>query len=277
MKSSILILCIGMILGLSAQDGGSDNRKHRFRFRKSKHQEEIIAPRKDTFFCLGEPKAHIDVIDRDSVFGIKSQSLTDFRSGQPLIIVSRVTSQGKEAKWPSYTFTFPSINLACEVKPKGGPVDVYETICRQKLFKGTNLDTFKTETFVVIKDGTTIEKFRAGAGEQKDTGISARRKAMVAERNKSAPLDFSGQDVVQDNVVIGVIDETRVEGPSGELSMIYIYNTGGALVCTATSSGANSHDWRLLTYRDNKFHPLIVTPGKDKRDIVRYLIAQGLL
>ncbi|MCC6818240.1 MAG: hypothetical protein IT245_05070, partial [Bacteroidia bacterium] len=66
-------------------------------------------------------------------------------------------------------------------------------------------------------------------------------------------------------------------GQSGLLRHFQIYNSKGVLICTATESKYLSHEWRLLTYKDNRFHSLNVPTEDDLMQILKSLISKDYL
>jgi hypothetical protein len=266
MKKVFITLCFMMSLGLIAQPSNGEMKKHRLAVKESKDQQTNMVSL-DTFFCAGRVAASI-AFDTLNNNGQSSPQLFKSPSGgHTMISVKKVydaNQQGK-AKDLYYVFQFPGLSLECHVKSTGAANEVYDMICQNGLINNQALDTVRVETFVILKKG--LAELKREKPEQPDSVTSG--------RNKKAAIIFAGENIEQDGIVIGSFKESIIEGPTGALNKLMIYNSIGVLICTATETQLNSHDWRLLI--DNRFRSLATKPNKDKEDIIMYLISSGLL
>lgn len=220
----------------------------------------------DSFYCSGNLMAVHKIADYSKTKEIVSQSFSSPTSGVPLIVVQLVidTTFGNY-----YNYSFPTLGINCDVLKKAGSPDVYETICKQQLLNTNGIDTIKAQTFVTIKGNLKKkqELKRLNANNFK-----------VVKRNVSANISLIGQDIQQDNVIIGSMEESTVATPGGTVKQIKVYNTQKHLICIATQTAATGREWRMLTHLDNKYHLLTCKSDmEDVYDILKLLIENTYL
>ncbi len=266
-KYIVVILCFGPGLCLMAQPGKKELKQHRQLVEASKLASSGLISL-DTFFCAGEPVAVVEGM-RDSLTGIVEQRINKIGNGQTMIILSHLSYGNQQMVVPYIHFSFPGLGMSCDVER----ADAYETMCKYNLFRKQSLDTGSVEIFVVLKGHLDVAK-AAGIKTLKDSMMLD--KSIIVSRNKKAMLLFTEENIVQDQQVIGSFKESTTTGIHGPVKQLSIYNSIGALICTVTETSPTSHDWRLLTYKDHKFHSLKST-GNDREDIVKYLVEQGFL
>jgi hypothetical protein len=168
--------------------------------------------------------------------------------------------------------------MQCDVPSEIGSLDVYETICKYQLINEHGLDTMKVELFTVLKGtinpsiSVSIDQNRVNVAQQDINNFN-----VIVPRNKQSFLMFLGDNIQQDSKMIGSIVKSTINGKDGLLTQYSVFNSVGAMICTATETKFMSYEWNLLTYKNNRFNSLTSSIGKDKDDIVKYLIDNGFL
>lgn len=172
-----------------------------------------------------------------------------------------------------FRISFPQLKMECDLRKAKTFNDVYDEICRYGLINQFGLDTNAVVTFEILKGHVSQSEIN-GTKTRKDSMTADR--SVIVPRNTSTPIQIEEEDIVQDAIKIGSYETKITEGPNGKQTQIQIYNGIGALICTATESRQGSGDWRLLTYKDNRFHNL----GSSKTNfegLIKYLIKGAYL
>lgn len=184
---------------------------------------------------------------------------------QPLIVIRAINNNQ-----PVWQFEFTGLGFKGEIL-KGTASDPSELICKKELLNEWGLDTLKAEIFSTLHP--------AGSEKMSSFGNKNRfnEKSIVPDRNKTAEILISENQIAQDTVVIGTFVESSVDGVSGKLSQLTIYNSVGAMICTATGVPVKGEQWSLLTYRDNRFYALKLGDDQALIECVRFLIEEGLM
>ena len=131
-----------------------------------------------------------------------------------------------------------------------------DTVCKLQLLKQAGLDTFKAETWVTLKGN--VKKIIA---RNQDVANNFK----MVERDRSAKFIVKGNDIYQDNIIIGSFDESTVKDPMGGFqNHIEVFNTQRQMVSFSTETAAMSHEWRTVTNKDSKYHLIKSGPLKDE-------------
>jgi hypothetical protein len=229
----------------------------------------------DTFFCKGQPLALVEVYQKNITSGVEDQSFNQFETNQPLIVVSRKYYDVSSTERIVYDqYYFPGLKMFCDIKISFGSQSVYETICQFGLLNQLGVDTVKSELFTVIKGRINIPtQININTnGTYNNSSYS-----VIVPRNINSFIMFFGDNIQQDSKLIGTITKNTVNGQTGELNQYLIFNSVGAMICTATESASLSREWNLLVYKNNKYYKVTAELSKDKETIVKYLVENGFL
>jgi hypothetical protein len=255
-----------------------------------KHQKKVLESLEkkkgvsslDTLFCKGKSNALVNVLSKSFLLGAEEQTIQDVNSKKDLIIISlkNYKDQNQVVRYYNH-YQFPSLKMNCDVPNEIGSLDVYETICKYQLINENGLDTMRVELFTVLKgnispmsnDGTSTGFQNGGTAARQDIN----NYNVIVPRNKQSFLMFLGDNIQQDSKMIGSIVKSTVNGKEGLLTQYSVFNSVGAMICTATETKFMSHEWNLLTYKNNLFNTITSSIGKDKDDIVKFLIDYGFL
>lgn len=173
-----------------------------------------------------------------------------------------------------YRLTFPTLSTSCDLKKARSFEDVLHSICDHELLNAYGLDTNKVLVYAVVK-GKVSDSELKGVKSRLDS-ISEDR-SVIMYRNLNAYVQIEVEDIVQDKIKIGSYESDTLLGLKGSQVQYKIYNSIGAMICSATETKMGSKDWRLLTFRDNKFHSLPVKGNEDLRELILYLIRNSYL
>ncbi len=223
----------------------------------------------DTLFCGGKALARV-VVTAKTGETILEQAVMAFNSEAPAIIINSISLSNKSGLSETYHhFEFPGIGRNCDVKYKDNK-EAYDLICKYGLINLHGLDTVKAEMFATVK------------GVAKSTGSSRldtinSDKSLVVKRDTKAEILFEKEEIAQGGVLIGSFKENSISGPGGELRQLIIYNSVGALICTATRTDKVNNSWSLLTYKDNRFNSAKFISENDLKELLTYLIEKGYL
>lgn len=271
----ILTLTIALFsMSVSAQLSDKEVKKHQKKILESIEKKKGISSL-DTLFCKGKPNALVNVISKSFLLGVEEQTIQGLDNKKDYIVISykSYTDQNQVVRYYNH-YQFPGLKMNCDVPHELGSLDVYETICKFQLLNEYGLDTMKVELFTVLKGKIKTNNIASGGqGAQQDVN----NYNVIVPRNKQSFLMFLGDNIQQDSKMIGSIVKSTVNGKDGLLTQYSIFNSVGATICTATETKFMSHEWNLLTYKNNRFNTLISSIGKDKDDIVKYLIDNGFL
>lgn len=223
----------------------------------------------DTLFCGGKAIAKV-VVTAKTGETILEQAIMAFNSQAPVIIVNSISLSNKSGLAETYHhFEFPGIGRSCDVRYKNNS-EAYDLICKYGLLNLHGLDTVKAEMFATVKGVA-----KSTGGSRLDTINSD--KSLVVKRDTKAEILFEKEEIAQGGVLIGSFKENTISGPGGELRQLIIYNSVGALICTATRTDKAGNSWSLLTYKDNRFNSAKFTSENDLKELVTYLIERGYL
>ncbi len=261
MKSIIITLSAFFLSSLTVSSQNNKSLKAHQNAIKSSVKSKAALISRDSFYCSGDLKAVYKVTNRNRANDTVLQSFNSITTGTTLIIVNLVndTAIGRY-----YNYSFPTLSINCDVLKKGSNREVFETICKHQLLNAEGIDTVKAQTFVTLK-GNLKKKL--------DYSKFTKENFKVAERNKSAAISLTGQDIQQGSVPIGSMEELTVATPGGTVKQIKVYNTQKQLICIATQTNTTGREWRMLTNFDNKYHLLVCSSDtEDVYDILKLLI-----
>jgi hypothetical protein len=265
-------------MSLMAQLSDKEVKKHQKKVLESLEKKKGISSL-DTLFCKGKPNALVNVISKSFLLGAEEQTIQGLENKKDYIIISlkNYKDQNQVVRYYHH-YQFPGLRMQCDVPSEIGSLDVYETICKYQLINEHGLDTMKVELFTVLK-GTinpsisiSIDQNRVNVAQQDINNYN-----VIVPRNKQSFLMFLGDNIQQDSKMIGSIVKSTINGKDGLLTQYSVFNSVGAMICTATETKFMSYEWNLLTYKNNRFNSLTSSIGKDKDDIVKYLIDNGFL
>lgn len=170
-----------------------------------------------------------------------------------------------------YHFEFPNIQMNADYKNKGQKTDINKIICQFELVNKDGLDTVKSELFATING--TIEMQNAKKVDAE--------KLFIVERNKAAEIKVEDLEISQDGIFLGRCEEEELEGPNGKIIQYSIFNSTGALVCTASkmpqTNGNKMVQWNLLTQKDMRFSTVQLKSDNFVIELLKYLVANSIL
>jgi hypothetical protein len=265
-------------MSLMAQLSDKEVKKHQKKVLESLEKKKGISSL-DTLFCKGKPNALVNVISKSFLLGAEEQTIQGLENKKDYIIISlkNYKDQNQVVRYYHH-YQFPGLRMQCDVPSEIGSLDVYETICKYQLINEHGLDTMKVELFTVLKGtinpsiSVSIDQNRVNVAQQDINNYN-----VIVPRNKQSFLMFLGDNIQQDSKMIGSIVKSTINGKDGLLTQYSVFNSVGAMICTATETKFMSYEWNLLTYKNNRFNSLTSSIGKDKDDIVKYLIDNGFL
>jgi hypothetical protein len=222
----------------------------------------------DTLFCAQKPVAKIMRIKMSSdsfyttyYYHIKDTSL--------LLSVKQIAQNAAGSIY--YHFEFPDIQMVADYKPKVQVNKVHDVICEYGLINTDGLDTLRSEMFATI---------HGSIQDQKTKKIDA-EKVFIVERNKTAEIKVEDIEISQDGIFLGRCEEEELEGPNGKIIQYSIFNSTGALVCTASkmpqTNGNNFVQWNLLTQRDMRFSTTQLKAENFVIELLKYLVANSII
>jgi hypothetical protein len=226
----------------------------------------------DTLFCAQKPIAKIMTVNavNDSFatyyyYHINDTSL--FLSVKPIRYFKANTNQAQVY----YHFEFPNIQMNADYKPKTQAKNVKEIVCEYELINKDGLDTLKSELFATIH----------GNMQDQNTKKVDAEKLFIVERNKASEIKIEDLEISQDGIFLGRCEEEELDGPNGKIIQYSIFNSTGALVCTASkmpqSNGNKMVQWNLLTQRDMRFSAVQLKSDNFVIELLKYLVANSII
>lgn len=212
---------------------------------------------KDSFYCNGLALANVDLVKKGEIVAVY-KSIKEHHT----LVEVRYVSDGEGQSYDYYNFYFPDLNLNCDLQDLL-TTDGSDVICKYKLINAFGLDTFRVETLVALKGNIKKKEEEKKASEEN---------FKIVERDKTKPVVLVGNDIYQNDKILGTFEELTIESPNGSLNQIQIYNTMKQMVCLATEIKKGSHVWRIHTNQDNRYFELKTTAKSDLDDLIKYLI-----
>jgi len=244
-KLTLLIVLVGIATNVNAQNA------------KRSKPLNVGVVEADSFYCNGVALANVDGKKRGEIVAVY-KSIKD----QHTLIEVRYISEGQGTSLNYYNFYFPDLNSNCDLQDLLS-TNGSDVICKFKLINAFGLDTFRVEKFVALK-GNMKKK------EEEKKAIEENFK--IVERDKTKPVVLVGNDIYQNDKILGTFEELTIESPNGTLNQIQVYNTMKQMVCLATEVIKGTHVWRVHTNQDNQYFELKTTAKSDLDDLIKYLI-----
>lgn len=230
------------------------------------------AAQDDTLICNGKARALISNLEENLVMTQNAKAIYRLGSSDVLIIIdarSYNTDKGKASFY--YQLDFPSLQMSCDIRSDDKSGKPLQQICAYELLNEFGLDTNKVFIFTTLK------------GKIPETELNGRvdsvkfMRSFIAKRNIDAEINITDENLYQDNVMFGSYVLDSLPGQNGLLRHFQLYNAKGVLICTATEVKGNTHEWRLLTYKDKRFHSQTFASENDLLELIRFLIRNEYL
>lgn len=256
-----------------AQKKVSD-REHKVKVAESALKSNSVISR-DTLYCSGKIRAMAVSVEENLMLGTDARAIY-MPGGKEVLILVDKQSYKNPAGQQSYYYQvdFPGLQMGCDIRESDKMGNPYDQICKNELITANGLDTNKVFIFTTLK-GRIPESELQGQWSHKDSVIMMR--SIIAARNVNAPINITDENLYQDAVMFGSYVQDTLVGQTGQVRHFQIYNSKGVLICTATETRMNSHEWRLLCYKDNKFQSLAFNEANDLKRILEFLIKEKYL
>ncbi len=237
--------------------------------------QQSVSVKNDTLLCNGKAVALMSVIEENLVIGASSRAIY-LPGGKEVLMVTELLYYLTADKKPVfYThYEFPGLSISCDIKHKSPDFNPFEPICQYNLINQYGVDTNQAFIFTTLK-GRISEAEIKGVKTRQDT--VTRLRSTVAVRSIYAEISYYDDNILQDEIRIGSFTVDTLDGQKGPCRYYKIFNSKDVMICTATESALNSRDWRLLTYKDNRFHVLKVTSDADLTEMLKFLIQRKYL
>jgi hypothetical protein len=222
----------------------------------------------DTLFCSQKPVSKLMVV---RVAGDSFASTYYYQLDDTSLLLSVKPMVNKSTNAVYYHFEFPNIQMNADFKPKGQANKVNDIVCEYGLINKDGLDTLKSEMFATINASIDVQNVKKVDAE----------KLFIVERNKAAEIKVEDLEISQDGIFLGRCEEEELDGPNAKIIQYSIFNSTGALVCTATKmpqpNGNNLVQWNLLTQRDMRFSTVQLKSDNFVLELLKYLVANSII
>ena len=258
---------------MAAQKKVSD-KEHKAKIAASASTSKSVISR-DTLYCSGQPKAIAMTIEENNMTGDNAKAIYLSGGSDVLILVDRLSYKnfGGQLVW-YYQIDFPTLQMSCDIKEGDKNGTPYDQICQFDLLSPSGLDTNKVFVFTTLK-GQIPDSELNGRLSKKDTVTMMR--SIIAPRNTKAPIQITDENLYQDGVMFASYTQDTLKSQNGDVRHFLIYNSKGVMICSATETKMNSHEWRLLCLKDNRFESLAFNDGEDLKHILEFLIREKYL
>lgn len=273
MKYVFFSLSLFFALHLQAQKPGSD-KDHKNKVALSAGTFKSVISR-DTLYCSGKAKAIAISVEENMMTGESAKAIYLSGGADVLILVDRLSYknvQGEQVYY--YQVDFPGLKLSCDIRENDKGGNPYDQICKYDLLNSFGLDTNKVFVFTTLKGQIPPNELK-GQYSKKDTVTMMR--SIIAPRNTQAPIQITDENLYQDGVMFASYTQDTLRAQSGDVRHFLIYNSKGVMICSATETRMNSHEWRLLCLKTNKFESLAFNDGEDLKRILEFLIREKYL
>lgn len=246
-----------------AQVSEKDWKKHQSKIEKSKSGNKVEISY-DTLFHNGLAYCIFDEGER-MLGNILNFTIKDLQ-GTEVIWGKMVTGQeiGRPDVVTAYDLTFvQSSQKAMFVNVIGN--SLARDLVKYQLFENGGYNSSSEMKFINFHPHYTAT--HSGYPIQTPSGQST-----MVSRNRSAPIQIFGNEIKQDFKLIGYIQETRQIIGGKTIIQLSVTTPNGTLVASGQNEDVFSHEWILITAKDNKSHTLTSSLGKDKEDMVSYLV-----
>ena len=222
----------------------------------------------DTLFCSQKPMSKLMVL---SMPGDSFASIFYYQLNDTSLLLSVKPRVSKSTNTVYYHFEFPNILMNADYRPKGQVNKINDIVCEYGLINKDGLDTLKSEMFATINPSIEMQKAKKVDAE----------KLFIVERNKTAEIKVEDLEISQDGIFLGRCEEEELDGPNGKIIQYSIFNSTGALVCTATkipqTNVNNMVQWNLLTQRDMRFSTVQLNANNFVIELLKYLVANSVI
>lgn len=245
------------------------DKEHRANVAESNGKSNYCVSR-DTLYCSGQPKALVQKVHENLLLDELAEAIYLPGGTDILILVDKQSYRshlGENKVY--YQVDFPTLDLTCDIREGDKYGHPFSQFCRYNLLTKNGLDTNQVFLFTTLK-GRISEEELNGRLSLRDS-VNALR-SVVVKRNTEAEVQITDENIYQDGAMFASYVEDTLNGQTGLLRHYQLYNSKGVLVCTATETQMNSHEWRLLTYKDNKYHSVSFKSNDDLRELILYLI-----
>ncbi|MFM6984563.1 MAG: hypothetical protein ACKOXF_10555 [Chitinophagaceae bacterium] len=234
-----------------------------------------VSVKNDTLLCNGKAVSLISVIEDNLVIGASSRAIYLPGGKNVLMITELLNYKTTDNKLIYYThYEFPGLDISCDIKHKTSDFNPFEPVCQYNLINQYGIDTNQAFIFTTLKGRISDAEIK-GVKTRQDT--VTRLRSTIAVRSVYAEISYYDDNIIQDEIRIGSFTVDTLIGQKGLCRYYKIFNSKDVMICTATESLLNSRDWRLLTYKDNKFHVLKVNSEADLTEMLKYLIQRKYL
>ncbi len=259
---------------VNAQKKVSD-KQHQKAVSESKLNGTAIESR-DTLYCSGIAKGVVATIESNMLAGTSTQAIYKPGDTDVLVLIDLLNYNNFNGQKVYYThYEFPRLQLECDIKLKDiETYNPYSALCQYDLINSYGLDTNKTFIFTTLKGKIPANELN-GQRSHRDTVTMMR--SIIAPRNTNAEIVITDENIFQDKVMFASFVADTLAGQFGPTRHFMIYNSKGVLICTATEKTLNNHDWKLLSYKDNRFHTVMTKSESDLKEILQYLIRNSYL
>jgi hypothetical protein len=222
----------------------------------------------DTLFCKQKPLSKLMVLKMP---GDSFASTYYYHLNDPRVLLSVKPMVNKLTNALYYHFEFPNIQMIADFKPKGQVSKVNDIVCEYALINNDGLDTLKSEMFATINASIDLQNTKKVDAE----------KLFIVERNKMAEIKIEDIEISQDGIFLGRCEEEELDGPNGKIIQYSIFNSTGALVCTASkmpqTNGNKMVQWNLLTQRDMRFSSVQLKSDNFVIELLKFLVTKSII
>jgi len=265
-KTFVLSLVLGLFLfysnTASADIHSVNNSANTLKKRKNKVKQF------DTLFCKQKPLSKLMVLKMP---GDSFASTYYYHLNDPRVLLSVKPMVNKSTNALYYHFEFPNIQMIADFKPKGQVSKVNDIVCEYALINNDGLDTLKSEMFATINASIDLQNTKKVDAE----------KLFIVERNKMAEINIEDIEISQDGIFLGRCEEEELDGPNGKIIQYSIFNSTGALVCTASkmpqTNGNKMVQWNLLTQRDMRFSSVQLKSDNFVIELLKFLVTKSII
>jgi hypothetical protein len=230
-------------------------------------------------------KAHLKNVEKSKEKGTIIWDLdTVFKAGVPYCIVCEVpfgasqhsdysvkSLQGKELIYVKYA----CYEISYSYK-------VYKTVAEDDLVDGDHINSDEEDKFLSINGMKFSQEASKEESPESETNTNNTYNNMV-QRNRAGSISFKlvsvgieSEDgfsqVIQDNKVIGNLHASQYTA-NGIIIKIFAFSMpDGTKVAQAQCNSINSHEWTIVTFKNNLSHHIFSTENNDAMDLAKYLI-----
>jgi hypothetical protein len=284
-----LILFLSLSITAPAQQVSNKAMKaHLKNVEKSKEKGTIIWDL-DTVFKAGVPYCIVCEVP----FGASQHSDYSVKSlqGKELIYV-KYACYTRSSDAPGYSITNPAINNVsyytyCFTDTKNKAeisysYKVYKTVAEDDLVDGDHINSDEEDKFLSINGMKFSQEASKEESPESETNTNNTYNNMV-QRNRAGSISFKlvsvgieSEDgfsqVIQDNKVIGNLHASQYTA-NGIIIKIFAFSMpDGTKVAQAQCNSINSHEWTIVTFKNNLSHHIFSTENNDAMDLAKYLI-----